>query len=89
MIELLSQGQKNARSSRELSNVTGLTVREVADAIRRERLAGKPICSCSHGYYLPDDITDLKSTIKRLYKKANETRRVADAMKQTTTRGQL
>ena len=85
--ELLAVGEQNARTSKELSNACNIEVRDVMQAIRVERLAGKPICSTSKGYFLPADISDLNRTISRLYKQSRETRRVAEAMRKARDKG--
>lgn len=79
--ELLSIGEQNTRTCNELATVLNIDARDVRQAIRLERLAGAPICSCSKGYYLPDNDADIQHTIDRLYKQGKENIRVADAMK--------
>ena len=79
--ELLSIGEQNTRTCNELATVLNIDARDVRQAIRIERLAGELICSCSKGYYLPDNDADIQHTIDRLYKQGKENIRVADAMK--------
>lgn len=78
--ELLSKGEQNARTAKELARATKTEVREVMQIIRAERLAGLPICSTCKGFFLPTTKDEIKTTIKRLYMQAKETERVADAM---------
>ena len=79
--ELLQQGIQNAKTSQTLADFLRWDKRDVRQAIRNERLAGTLICSCSKGYYLPDNDADIQHTINRLYKQGKENIRVADAMR--------
>ena len=79
--ELLQYGIENARTNQSIADALSWDSRDVRQAIRLERLAGAPICSCSKGYYLPDNDADIQHTIDRLYKQGKENIRVADAMK--------
>ena len=79
--ELLQHGIENARTNQSIADALSWDNRDVRQAIRNERLAGEMICSCSKGYYLPDNDTDIQHTIDRLYKQGKENIRVADAMK--------
>lgn len=81
ILELLGTGERNAKTAKELAKNTGVSVRDVMQAVRVERLAGLPICSSAKGYFLAETETDLQITISRLYKQARETRKVAEALK--------
>lgn len=78
--EVLGVGETEAKTTFELAEHFGMTTREVRDLVRRERLGGAAICSSNSGYYLPRTLEELKETIRVLYLKGDETRRVADAM---------
>ena len=78
--ELLSKGEQNARTARELATITRLSVRDVMQIIRNERLAGRPICSNGKGYFLPANGKELKDTVVRLFKQAKATKNVALAI---------
>ena len=82
--ELLSYGEENARTSTELAKILNMDKRDIMQAVRLERLAGFPICSNYKGYYMPENKTELKNTIIRLYKQAKETKRVADAIRKNS-----
>lgn len=86
--ELLAIGEENARSSSELARTLNIDKRDIMQAVRIERLAGFPICSNCKGYYMPENKTELKNTIIRLYKQAKETKRVADAMRERSIKGE-
>ena len=79
--EMLSQGEENARTGKELAAASNLEVREVMDVIRNERLAGQLICSSSKGFFIAKEEADIKRTVSRLYKQARGTRAVAEAMR--------
>lgn len=85
--ELLGIGAENATTAAELAKRLNTDRRTVMQLIRTERLEGEQICSNSKGYFMPEDITDVNYTIKRLYKQAREGRAVAEAMKKTRDEG--
>ena len=57
--EMLSRGENNARTARELAQLTGIDRRAVSLLVERERREGRPICaSCDSkqpGYYIAAD----------------------------------
>ena len=69
--ELLSKGQNNAISTRELCDVTGLCKRDLREQVRRERLAGAVILSRREnggGYYLPETKEEIQAFINTMGK---------------------
>lgn len=64
IFELLSTGRENARTARDLANITGLPRRGISLLVERERRAGKPICATCDGnmpgYYIPADRNDMQ-----------------------------
>lgn len=83
--ELLSWGQENALSRRDLADITGLTDREVRRTVARERKRGLPIVSDPErgGYYLPASPEDLARFIRSMRHRAVETMAAANAMDET------
>lgn len=88
--EFLSIGAHNAHTGKELKTILGITGRELRAAIRRERMQGVPICSRTHtdsdgqsGYYLPCAPHDYIVTIRSLYHREREIRRVRMALEKS------
>ncbi len=81
IFEILGVGEKNARTQSELVRALKKEdTREIRQAIRTERLAGNIICSNDKGFFLPESDADIKATIRRLRKKSEAFKDVADAM---------
>lgn len=78
--EMLSEGENNAKTAKDLATCLGLEIREVMQAVRSERLRDKAICSTCKGFFKPARTEDLKATVFRLQKQAYETNKVADSM---------
>lgn len=62
--ELLTEGRANARTARDLANMTGLDRRAISLLIERERRAGRPICATcdgkAPGYYIAADREEMQ-----------------------------
>lgn len=56
IFEMLSTGRENARTARDLAQMTGTDRRSISLLVERERRAGKPICATcdgkTPGYYI-------------------------------------
>lgn len=88
--EILSEGEKNARTAKELCadlGVSGKDWRVISKAVEHERRQGKPICaSCNSrypGYYRPASPEDLQQYINRLYKRGGEIFKTRRALQKT------
>lgn len=79
--ERLGVGEENATTTKELKDWVG-TVREVREQVRKERLEGYLICSGQSGYYLPQTVSDVMTTVNRLERISKETKAVAEKMKE-------
>lgn len=53
-------GKENAISRYDLRTQLGMSDRKMRDAIHDAKVAGYLICSTNRGYYIPDDIEDIK-----------------------------
>lgn len=77
VVELLSEGSKNAISGNDLCRALHLkSTRELQQIIAIERKNGAVIlstCNGNGGYYLPSGRTELKEFIKTLSNRANHT----------------
>lgn len=76
VFELLSTGEQNARSARELARALGTDRRSISSLVEQERRAGKPICAtCDNknpGYYVPATREDMERYCSRLKHRAGE-----------------
>lgn len=74
--ELLSAGRENARTGRELARYYDCNIRDITEAIERERREGQPICATTSrdnpGYYLAADAEELETYCDRLKGRAIE-----------------
>ena len=53
-------GKDNAISRYDLRTKLGMSDRKMREVIHDAKVAGYLICSTSRGYYIPDDIEDIK-----------------------------
>lgn len=74
--ELLSYGEENARTGRQLAELLGVDIRAVTLQIKKEREQGFPICATSSGessgYFLTDSPEVLQDYCNRLYHRGGE-----------------
>ena len=65
IFELLSTGRDNARTARDLAQMTGFDRRSVSHLVECERRAGKPICATCEGnapgYFIPADRDEMQA----------------------------
>lgn len=84
--ELLGEGERSARTGKELAKLLGVQPRDISQAIERERREGKPICATcdpqNPGYFIPEYREEMQHYCDRLYHRAGEifkTRRACQA----------
>lgn len=73
--ERLDYGRENARTGRELAALLDCNIRNITEAVERERRAGRPICAASGenpGYYLAADADELERYCNMLKGRAIE-----------------
>lgn len=74
--EILSTGEHNARTGREICALLNISARDLTAAVERERRAGQPICastdSKSPGYYLAADKDEMQRYCNSLMRRAGE-----------------
>ena len=80
VVALLSVGEDNALSARELAGVMGWNVRDVTRAIQRARVAGAPICASSSGYYLGGNADELRRYVRALDRRLREIRKTREGL---------
>lgn len=76
-------GCENAVSMKYLSQMTGMSEREVRSAVNEARLQGHMIVGDDHGYYFADNVGELVGYYFRLRKHAKTTRSVLRKVKQS------
>ena len=60
--ELLAEGRENAKTGRTLADLLQCSMRDVTEAVEKERRQGQPICAATGGnpgYYLAADAEEL------------------------------
>lgn len=73
--EILSTGEINARTGKQLCRALNLTPRELTAAIARERREGKPICASTGstpGYFLAETQEEMERYCRSLWRRAGE-----------------
>jgi hypothetical protein len=87
--DILGVGEKNAKTASDIQAIIGggIKKREVQKIVRQERLEGALICASGKGYFMPETMADVKSTILSLYSMSKETKAVADKMKEGMSHG--
>lgn len=74
--EVLAEGAQNARPGREICDLLGISRRELAAAIEKERREGKPICAATSrpnpGYFLAANKAELERYCQSLFHRAGE-----------------
>lgn len=84
---LLSKGRNNARTTRELSRISGLHPREITKSIQQERQHGAPILSDSGGFWLAETSTEVLRCARQLHRRAGEIHRTAHALQKIAKGG--
>lgn len=78
--DLLHPGAENGIKLPELATLTNLDEREVRRRIQAERKAGKLILSdCLHGYFLPENSSDVQRFARSMSRRAAEIASIARA----------
>lgn len=74
--ELLSEGEQNARTGKDLCKLLDMTPRELTAGIERERREGKPICASygrtTPGYFLAANREEMERYCGQLRHRAGE-----------------
>ena len=64
--DYLSVGEQNAIKAKSLAKILGWNERDVTVAVNALRKNGEFICSCSNGFYLPADDTDIENFVRTM-----------------------
>lgn len=76
IFELLSTGRENARTARDLAQITGTDRRSISLLVERERRAGKPICATcdgnTPGYYIAANQVEMAAYCESLRHREQE-----------------
>lgn len=85
--DFLHAGTQNALTLRELVQLTGEDERTIRRRIQRERKAGILILSdCQHGYFLPDNESDVRRFIRSMSRRSREIAAVSRIAEDTLVR---
>lgn len=60
ILALIPTGKDNAISMEYLSNILGVSKRDIRQCVLNARLEGNIICGTQYGYYLPADDSELR-----------------------------
>lgn len=73
--EILSKGELNAKTGKEISALLGVNIRNIVAAVEKERREGWPICASSGdrpGYFLAENQGEMERYCRSLLKRAGE-----------------
>lgn len=73
IMKRLGRGAENAIPRRDLITITNLKDRELRKSVETMRRAGLPIVSCNRGYFIPDNMEELRQFVRREEKRARST----------------
>ncbi len=85
LYDLIPEGQENAVTKEQLTQITGMSDRVLRAVVAKERRRGKIIltdCGGTKGYYKPTNSGDVLRFIRSMRKRARETAAIADAVEQ-------
>ena len=88
---VLPEGKRNARPGREIASLLGLrSVRELTQAVERERRCGVPVCasndSAAPGYFMPKSPEELAEYLSSLRRRLRAVGRTETALEETLAR---
>lgn len=88
---VLPEGKRNARPGREIASLLGLrSVRELTQAVERERRCGVPVCasndSATPGYFMPESPEELAEYLSSLRRRLRAVGRTETALEETLAR---
>ena len=82
IIDFIPEGEQNAISARELSQLLHCHRREITLAINALRCGGEVICSNTHGYYRPTCVQDAARTYRHMTSRQREIAKAAQSAKE-------
>ena len=82
VLDFIPEGEQNAISARELSQLLHCHHREITLAINGLRCGGEVICSNTHGYYRPTRVQDAKSTYRHMNYRQREKEKATQTAKE-------
>ena len=81
VLDFIPEGEQNAISARELSQILHCHRRKITLAINHLRCNGEVICSNTHGYYRPACVQDAVRTYRHMTSRQREIARAAKSAK--------
>lgn len=82
VLDFIPEGEQNAISARELSQLLHCHRRKITLAINYLRCNGEVICSNTHGYYRPTCVQDAVRTYRHMASRQREIARAAKSAKE-------
>ena len=82
VLDFIPEGEQNAISARELSQLLHCHRREITLAINALRCGGEVICSNTHGYYRPTCVQDAMRTYRHMTSRQREIAKAAQSAKE-------
>lgn len=81
LVDLLSEGEENAITTRELCKLLGWNSREITLYINALRRSGKVICSSDKGYFLPSCLHDVERFYRHMTSRQKEIEKAKQSAK--------
>ena len=81
LIDFIPEGEKNAISARELSQLLHCHRRDITLAINALRCGGEVICSGNSGYYRPTCVPDAMRTYRHMTSRQRQIAKAAQSAK--------
>lgn len=81
VLDFIPEGEQNAISARELSQLLHCHRRKITLAVNHLRCNGEVICSNTHGYYRPACVQDAVRTYRHMASRQREIARAAKSAK--------
>lgn len=86
LVDLLREGEENAITAKELSKLLGFPVRTITQMINYSRCNGEVILSSDKGYFLPDNIEEVKHFINSMKSRRREIKKATQSAQEYLTR---
>lgn len=72
VVELLDIGERNALPSSYLCKILGISRRQLAREVERERRSGAFICANGDGFFIAENVPEFRAYLRTLESRARE-----------------
>ncbi len=86
MADLSKTNSISAIHSKTLERRYGISGAEIRSIIHQLRKEGKPVCSGSNGYFMPEGLIEARHTINHLRSRANSILEIARSIEDSFTK---